>query len=168
MCIYISYPKLLWKFAAVLLYGFVNLSLFNRQEQIAKLLVNSFMFPLNISTGLNPDNSISFYIYYWDCLLSLLRTCLKPTNSVFKIIKGEVDSKVFAHPQCTCLLYTIVAVNGIKIEERLAQRGVMTIRVSQENLRRESSFITLEVAGWMRSIFAGANQSSSDETMNCS
>ena len=79
-------------------------------------------------------------------MLSLLRTCLNATNSVFKIIKGEVDSKVFAHPQRTRLLCTIVAVNGIKIEERLPQRGAMTIRVSQENLRRESSFITLEVA----------------------
>ena len=81
------------------------------------------MFPLNISTGLNPYNLIPFYIYYWDCLLSLLRTCLNATNLVFNIIKGEVDSKVFAHPQCTCLSCTIVAVNSIKIEERLPQRG---------------------------------------------
>ena len=33
---------------------------------------------------------------------------------------------------------------------------------------RESSFITLKGAGWMWSIFAGASQNFSDETMNCS
>ena len=32
-----------------------------------------------------------------------------------------------------------------EFEERLTPRGVMTIRVSQENLRRDSSFNTLEV-----------------------
>ena len=55
-----------------------------------------------------------------------------------------------------------------QLKERLTPGGAMNIRVSHETLRRDSSFITLEVARWMWSIFAGANKSSSDETMNCS
>ena len=34
----------------------------------AKLLINSCMFPLNIQTGLNPENAIPLYFYYWDSL----------------------------------------------------------------------------------------------------
>ena len=34
----------------------------------AKLLINSCMFPLNIQTGLNPENAIPLYFNYWDSL----------------------------------------------------------------------------------------------------
>ena len=36
--------------------------------------------------------------------------------------------------------------NGFQLEERLTPRGTMSVRVNQENLGRESSFTTLEVA----------------------